>query len=63
MSLVPRLAPLPPEHEVVRVPLTGTPVPSRRIVTCVRRGASVQPPIARVLAALQRAKAERVPSG
>ncbi|MGI5167196.1 LysR family transcriptional regulator [Spirillospora sp. CA-253888] len=61
VSLVPRLAPLPPEHDVVRVPLEGAPVPSRRIIACTRRGASAQPPIARALEALQRAAAERVP--
>jgi DNA-binding transcriptional LysR family regulator len=57
VSLVPRLAPLPPEHEVVRVPLRGEPVPSRRIITCVRRGSDRQPPIAHGLAALREAVA------
>lgn len=54
IGLVPRLAPLPPEHEAVRVPLRGEPVPSRRIVTCVRRGSERQPAIARGLEALRR---------
>ncbi|MFC6882955.1 MULTISPECIES: LysR family transcriptional regulator [Actinomadura] len=59
ISLVPRLAPLPPEDEVARVPLRGDPVPSRRIITCVRRGAARQPAVAHGLAALGRAAAAR----
>ncbi|MBE1535904.1 LysR family transcriptional regulator [Actinomadura algeriensis] len=55
VGLVPRLAPLPPGDEVVRVPLRGETVPRRRIVACVRRGGDAQPPIARGLAALRAA--------
>ncbi|QFG26535.1 LysR family transcriptional regulator [Actinomadura sp. WMMB 499] len=55
VGLVPRLAPLPPDHAVVRVPLRGESVPYRRIVACVRRGGDGQPPIARGLAALRAA--------
>jgi DNA-binding transcriptional LysR family regulator len=55
VALVPRLAPLPPEDEVVRVPLRGDPAPSRRIITCVRRGSDRQPAIARGLEALRQA--------
>ncbi|MFB4318428.1 LysR family transcriptional regulator [Actinomadura sp. 21ATH] len=54
VGLVPRLAPLPPEHRAVRVPLRGEPVPSRRIITCVRRGSDRQPAIAHGLDALRR---------
>ncbi|GLY79591.1 LysR family transcriptional regulator [Actinoallomurus iriomotensis] len=57
VALVPRLAPLPPDDEVVRVPLRGNPVPSRRIITCVRRGSDRQAPVAHGLAALREAAA------
>ncbi|MDL4815181.1 LysR substrate-binding domain-containing protein [Actinomadura opuntiae] len=53
VALVPRLAPLPPRDEAVRVPLRGSPVPKRRLVACVRRGSERQPPIAHGLAALR----------
>ncbi|XRQ14595.1 LysR family transcriptional regulator [Actinomadura welshii] len=53
VGLVPRLAPLPPADQVVRVPLRGPVVPSRRIIVCVRRGSERQPPIARGLEALR----------
>ncbi|WP_344595872.1 LysR family transcriptional regulator [Actinomadura vinacea] len=59
IAIVPRLAPLPPGDQVVRVPLRGEPVPSRRIITCVRWGSDRQPPIAHGLEALRRAAAER----
>ncbi|XVQ09211.1 LysR family transcriptional regulator [Spirillospora sp. CA-255316] len=55
VALIPRLAPLPPGDGAVRVPLRGEPVPSRRIITCVRRGSDRQPPIAHGLDALRRA--------
>jgi DNA-binding transcriptional LysR family regulator len=53
VCLVPRLAPLPAEHDVVRVPPRGHPRPSRRIISCIRRGADQQPPIAAGLAAVR----------
>ncbi|MFD6953198.1 LysR family transcriptional regulator [Nocardiopsis sp. TSRI0078] len=59
VCLVPRLAPIPPEHAVRRVRLTGTPQPSRRLITCVRRGSREQPPIARALEALHTVVGER----
>lgn len=52
VSLIPRLAAIPLHNDVVRVPLTGDPVPSRRILTAVRRGSAGQPTIARALEAL-----------
>ncbi|MBB6395387.1 DNA-binding transcriptional LysR family regulator [Actinomadura coerulea] len=55
IGLVPRLAPLPPEDDVVRVPLRGAAAPSRRIIAIVRRGSETQPPIARGLDALRAA--------
>ncbi|TDD93062.1 LysR family transcriptional regulator [Actinomadura rubrisoli] len=59
VALIPRLAPLPPADEVVRVPLRGEVVPRRRVIACVRRGSEDQPPIARALEALQDAARER----
>lgn len=59
VSLVPRLVPLPPHDAVVRVPLHGTPRPSRRIIACVRHGAGRQPDIADALAALADIAAQR----
>lgn len=53
VGLVPRLAPLPPEDQVVRIPLRGEVVPTRSIVACVRSGSDGQPPIARGLEALR----------
>ncbi|MFJ9180148.1 LysR family transcriptional regulator [Streptomyces sp. NPDC102360] len=57
IALVPRLAPVSPE--LVRVPLRGAPAPVRRFVACVRRGSEDHPVIARGLAALRRAAADR----
>lgn len=45
VSLLPRMVPIPADHRVVRVPLIGTPAPSRRIITCLRRGSSHHPNI------------------
>ena len=58
VCLIPRLVPLPPDHAVVRVPLRGDNIPSRRIITCTRRGSDRQPAIARGLDALRRAAVE-----
>ncbi|HZE38035.1 MAG TPA: LysR family transcriptional regulator [Stackebrandtia sp.] len=58
VSLFSRLAPLPPEHSVVRVPIHGRPTPTRRMFTAVRGGSARQPAIARGLAAI-RAEATR----
>ncbi len=55
VSLIPRLARVGPEQPAVCVPLEGTPTPSRRILTVVRRGSRSQPGIRRGLAALRRA--------
>lgn len=48
-----RLAPIPDGHAVVRVPIHGSPVPTRRLFTAVRRGSTGQPAIARGLAAIR----------
>ena len=52
VCLMPRLAPIPAHHRVVRIPLRGAPAPSRLVLSCVRRGSRRQPAIARGLAAL-----------
>jgi molybdate transport repressor ModE-like protein len=52
VALVPRLARLPAQYPVVRVPLHGDPAPSRRILTATRRGGRDHPAIERVLAAV-----------
>lgn len=52
VALIPRLAHLPTGYPVVRIPLRGTPAPSRHILTGVRRGSSRQPLIALALAEL-----------
>jgi DNA-binding transcriptional LysR family regulator len=52
VCLMPRLAPIPAHHGVVRIPLRGEPAPSRLVLSCVRRGSRRQAAIARGLAAL-----------
>src|SRR5918998_2791481 len=52
VCLMPRLAPIPAHHRVVRIPLRGAPAPSRTVLTCVRHGSRGQPAIVRGLAAL-----------
>ncbi|RXS86046.1 LysR family transcriptional regulator [Streptomyces sp. TM32] len=59
IALVPRLAPVPEQYPVVRVPLRGEPLPVRRFVAAVRRGSEQQPPIARAMAALRAAADDR----
>ncbi|MGH3467401.1 MAG: LysR substrate-binding domain-containing protein, partial [Thermocrispum sp.] len=53
ISLVPRLAELPGVYGLVRVPLTVDPVPTRQIMSCVRRGSREHPLIQHGLRALQ----------
>ena len=53
VCLLPRLAPLPAHHAVVRIPLRGRPIPSRRILACIRRGSHRQPAIAKGLEAIE----------
>ncbi|AXK33302.1 LysR family transcriptional regulator [Streptomyces armeniacus] len=52
IALMPRLAETPEQHAAVRVPLTRGLVPTRRIVSCVRRGSREQPLIQRGLRAV-----------
>ncbi|WP_235446665.1 hypothetical protein [Streptomyces sioyaensis] len=60
---MPRPAPGPERYPVVRVPLRGEPLPVRRFVAAVRRGAEEQPPIARAMAALCAAAGDREVQG
>lgn len=53
VALVPRLARLPDDYRIARVPLRGDPSPSRHILTGVRRGSRRQPIIADALAFLR----------
>ena len=52
VSVFPRLTEIPASHGTVRVPLTGEPVLSRRILTCVRKGSRTHPLVAHGLRAL-----------
>lgn len=52
VCLLPRLVPIPADHRVTRVPLRGRITPSRRMLTCVRRGSAHHPVIAAGLDAL-----------
>ena len=53
VSLIPRLAPVPPEHAAVRVPLRDEPAPRRRILAWVRCSSATHPLIAHGLSALR----------
>lgn len=55
VCLVPRLAPIPERHDVVRIPLHGVSPPSRRFVSAIRRGSATHPVVARGLTALRTA--------
>lgn len=55
ISLVPRLAHVPREFDVVRVPLRGGTAPTRQLLACVRRGGARHTPVALGLAALRAA--------
>jgi molybdate transport repressor ModE-like protein len=59
VALVPRLARLPAQHPVVRIPLTGDPTPTRRILTATRRGSREHPAVDRVFGAVAE-QAERL---
>lgn len=58
VCLMPRLVEIPASYRVVRVPLTGEPKPSRRILTFIRRGGRQQPAIVHGLDALRAVAAE-----
>lgn len=58
-ALVPRLARLPAGYAIVRVPLSGTPRPSRTLVSVVRRGSAASPVVAAALDLLQEVASSR----
>jgi DNA-binding transcriptional LysR family regulator len=58
VCLLPRLVPIPDEHTVVRLPLSGNPRPTRRLITGIRRGSAENPAIAQGLAALEAVMAD-----
>lgn len=58
VSMVPRLARLPPGYAIARVPLRGNPAPSRHILTSVRQGSRGQYAIAVALDALEEIAAQ-----
>ncbi|MEV8022831.1 LysR substrate-binding domain-containing protein [Streptomyces sp. NPDC086554] len=58
VCLVPRLVSLTAHPRLVRVPVKGTPAPSRRILTCVRRGSAEQSAVADGLRTLRARAAE-----
>ncbi|NGO67971.1 LysR family transcriptional regulator [Streptomyces boncukensis] len=55
ICLMPRLAPLPSDLPVRRVPLGGRGAPTRHLVACARRGSTGQTTVSRGLSALQEA--------
>lgn len=59
VALVPRLAHVPPAPALARVALSGSPAPSRKLVTCTRRGSRADGPIAAVDQALREIVARR----
>ncbi|MCW0212740.1 MAG: LysR substrate-binding domain-containing protein [Pseudonocardia sp.] len=61
VALVPRLADLPGRHDTRRVPISGTPLPTRHILTAVRAGSADHPVVAAGLEALRRVCATDLP--
>ncbi|SLM89832.1 LysR family transcriptional regulator [Brachybacterium nesterenkovii] len=55
IGLVPRLAPVAGTYDVVRVPIAGPSLPSRRVVAAIRRGGRRLPLVARALELMQEA--------
>ena len=53
IALIPRLARVPSDYTIARVPLRGDPTPARHLLTGVRRGSRGQPAIATALDALE----------
>lgn len=49
VTLVPRLGVLSPYWDVTRIPLSGEPIPARRIIAATRKGASSHPLISETL--------------
>ncbi|WP_030160539.1 LysR substrate-binding domain-containing protein [Glycomyces sp. NRRL B-16210] len=61
VGLYSRLVPVPAEHDVVRVPILGHPVPTRPLFTAVRRGSAELPAIAYGLDAIRKEAARARP--
>ncbi|WP_233521765.1 LysR substrate-binding domain-containing protein, partial [Streptomyces triticagri] len=57
VTLIPRLVRIPSDLPVVRMPLTGEQLPSRRLVRVVRAGSAQHPAIAAAVDALDRSRA------
>lgn len=53
VCLMPRLIPVPPEYDVVRIPIQGPGTPYRRMVVALSRGRREQPAISKGLDALR----------
>ncbi|TCP50758.1 DNA-binding transcriptional LysR family regulator [Tamaricihabitans halophyticus] len=62
VALIPRLAHVPEAHQLARLPLSGHPAPTRRLLAAVRAGSGEQPHIAAGLAALRDVAARYVAS-
>jgi len=62
VALVPRLADLPAHHDTRRVPITTSPVPTRRVIAAVRAGSRHQPTIAAGLEALRHVTTTGLPA-
>lgn len=58
VAIVPRLARLPDDPRITRVPLRGEPSPARHLLTAVRRGSADQPMIATALGRLRQLATE-----
>ncbi|MEJ2871927.1 LysR family transcriptional regulator [Actinomycetospora sp. OC33-EN08] len=61
VALVPRLADLPAHDDTRRIPIAGASVPTRHVITAVRRGSAEQPAIAAGLAALREVRRYELP--
>lgn len=59
IALVPRLARLPSHPDLVRIPLRGRYIPSRRLLRVTRRGSEGHPAVAAALALLDELAAEQ----
>jgi DNA-binding transcriptional LysR family regulator len=61
VALVPRLADLPSRHGARRIPISGSPLPTRHVLTAVRAGSAARPAIAAGLDALRHVCATELP--
>jgi DNA-binding transcriptional LysR family regulator len=61
VALVPRLADLPGHHDTRRIPISGSPLPTRHILTAVRAGSAERPVVAAGLDALRQVCTTELP--